>query len=78
MRYVLLCRDENPEPSDLSSIANAPGVKILEHSVPRALLVEASEEAAARLRTNLKRWTIAKEVTYSSPHLPFKKSPPEK
>jgi hypothetical protein len=78
VRYVLLCRDEIPDSDDLRTIANAPGVKTLAHSIPRALLVEASQEAADKLRSDLKKWIIAKEVTYSSPHLPFRKTRPEK
>ncbi len=78
MRYVLLCREETPDPNDLKRIANAPGVKILAHSVPRALLVEASQEAADKLRSDLKKWIIAKEVTYSSPHQLFKEIRPKK
>ena len=78
MRFVLLCREETPDPNDLRTIANAPGVKILAHSVPRALLVEASQEAADKLCSDLKKWIIAKEVTYSSPHVPFRKTRPEK
>jgi hypothetical protein len=78
VRYILLCREETPKPGDLRRIANAPGVKILDHSVPRALRVEASEEAAARLRSGLRKWIISKEVTYSSPHLSFRKARPEK
>ncbi len=77
MRYVLLCREETPDPEDLRAIANAPGVKILAHSVPRALLVEASQEAADKLRLDLKKWIISEEVTYSLPDLPFRKRPKE-
>ena len=73
MRYILRCREETPDPDDLRRIASAPGVKILDHSVPRALLVEASEEAADRLRSNLKKWIFAKELTYSIPSHPFRK-----
>jgi hypothetical protein len=78
VRYVLLCREETPDPDDLRAIANAPGVKILPHSIPRALLVEASQEAADKLRSDLKKWIISKEVTYSLPDLPFRKTRPEK
>jgi hypothetical protein len=78
VRYEILCSEETPDPDDLRTIANAPGVKILDHSVPCVLLVEASEEAAARLRSNLKKWIIAEEVTYSSPPHPFRKTRPEK
>ena len=78
MRYVLLCHKEDPDPDDLRRIANAPGVKILAHSVPRALLVEASQEAAEKLRLDLKKWSISEEVVYSLPSHPFSKIRPKK
>jgi hypothetical protein len=34
--------------------------------------------AADKLRSDLKKWIIAKEVTYSLPDLPFRKTRPEK
>jgi len=74
VRYVLLCREKTPDPEDLRTIANAPGVKILAHSVPRALLVEASQEAADKLRSDLKNWSISEEVVYSRPSYPFGKN----
>jgi hypothetical protein len=73
VRYVLFCHEETPDPDDLRRIANAPGVKIIDQSVTRVLLIEASREASDRLRLDLKRWTISEESVYSSPHLPFKK-----
>ena len=78
MRYVLRCQEENPDSSDLRLIARTPGVKILNDSVPGAWLVEASEEAAALLRSNLKKWIIAEEVTYSSPAHKYETTQPEK
>ncbi len=78
VRYVLLCHDETPDPGDLYKIANAPGVKIIEHSVPRVLLIEASREAAEELRSDLKDWTISEESVYSPPHPPFGKTRPGK
>ena len=78
MRYVLFCHNETPDPADLRKIADAPGVKIIDHAVPRVLLVEASEEAAARLRSDLKEWTVGKKVTYPSPRVKFRKGRPEK
>jgi hypothetical protein len=78
VRYILRCREETPDPDDLRTIANAPGVKILAHSIPRALLVEASQEAVARLRSDLKKWNITEEVTYSLPSHPFWKTRPKK
>ncbi len=78
MRYVLLCREETPDPDDLKRIANAPGVKILAHSVPRALLVEASQEVADKLRSDLKKWLVSEEMTHSLPDLPFGKTRPKR
>jgi hypothetical protein len=78
VRYVLFSREEIPDPDDLLRIANASGLKILDHTVPRVLLVEASEGAAEKLRSKLKKWLIAKEIPYSSPHLSFGKIRPEK
>jgi hypothetical protein len=71
-RYVLFFREGPPDPDDIRKIEDEAGVTILEHEVSRAVLVEASEEAAARLRSNLERWTIAEEVTYPSPQPPHK------
>jgi hypothetical protein len=78
VRYVFLCREETPDPDDLRRIANAPGVKILAHSVPYALLVEASKEAVDKLRSDLKNWSISEEVTYSRPSDLFRKICPKK
>ena len=78
MRYVFRCQEENPDSSDLRLIARTPGVKILNDSVPGAWLVEASEEAAALLRSNLKKWIIAEEVIYPSPSHSFKTTRNEK
>lgn len=78
MRYVLLCRDKNPDTNDLRTIADAPGVKIIAHSVPYVLLVEASQEAADKLRSDLKKWSISEEVVYSIPSHPFRKNRQEK
>ena len=58
---------KTPEPEDLRGIANAPGVKILAHLVPQVLLVEASQEAADKLRSDLKKWSISEEIIYSLP-----------
>ncbi len=74
MRYVLFCREETPDPEDLRKIAKAPGVNILDHSVPYAMLVEASQEAVDKLRLDLKKWSISEEVTYSLPSDPFRKT----
>jgi hypothetical protein len=78
MRYVFFCHDETPDPDDLRRIANAPGVKILSRSVPYAFLVEASQEGVEKLRSDLKKWTISENVTYSLPSRPFRKSRPKK
>lgn len=70
MRYILFCLDKTPDPDDLRRIANAPGVRIIAHSVPRALLVEASGEAIDKLRPDLENWRISEEVVYALPSCP--------
>jgi putative SOS response-associated peptidase YedK len=70
LRYVLLCRKQTPDPEDLNKILQAPGVRTLDHSVPRAVLVVASEEGARWLRSNLEGWTVTEEITYPPPRLP--------
>jgi hypothetical protein len=66
-QYVLLARHSEPTPDDLARIEGTPGVTILDHTANRAMLLEASEEAVADLRDNLKDWIVAKEVTYPPP-----------
>lgn len=66
-RYVLLRRKKSPEPAELESIAALPGVTIVDQTVARALLIDASDESVAILRSRLKDWIIAEEVEYPRP-----------
>jgi hypothetical protein len=65
--YVLLFRGDDPLPEDLELIEQAPDVTILDHTAARALLVEAPEQAATRLRDQLQDWLVAEEVTHPPP-----------
>jgi hypothetical protein len=65
--YVALFRHSDPQQEDLDRISNAPGVTVLEHSINRAMLLEASDDAIAALRDQLQDWLIAEEVTYPRP-----------
>ena len=69
-RYVIFCRNTEHASNDLPQITGTDGVKVLEEVGGRSLLVEASEEAIAKLRSRLKHWTIADEVTYPRPGRP--------
>ncbi len=69
-RYVLFFRGGNPDQEDFRRIEDEVGVTILDRELSRAMLVEASEEAAARLRSRLKKWTIAEEMTHPFPQPP--------
>jgi hypothetical protein len=53
-------------------------VKIIAHSVPHALLVEASHESADKLRSELKKWSISEEAVYSLSSHPISENLPEK
>jgi len=68
--YVALFRHSDPRQEDLDRISNAPGVTIVDHTVTRAMLLEASDEAIAALRDQLGDWLIAEEVTYPRPGPP--------
>ena len=66
-RYVLVHRHSEPNPDDLDFIAQARGVKVLDRTLKRAMLVEAPEETVAELRSRLKNWIVAEEADYPRP-----------
>ena len=66
-RYVLLRRQGCPDPAELDRIAAVPGVTIVDRAVSRALLIDASAQSAALLRSQLKDWIVAEEVEYPRP-----------
>lgn len=65
--YVLLFRGQAPSAADLETIERAPGVRIVDHSVTRALLVDASAPAAARLSEQLPDWLVHEEAAHDAP-----------
>ena len=65
--YVLMFRQSDPHQEDLDRIAKAPGVTIVDHSLRRAMLVDASEDDIAALRASLENWVVAEEVQYGLP-----------
>jgi hypothetical protein len=66
-KYVLFSHQQEPRPEDLDRIANAPGVKVLDRSAKRAMLLEGSETAVAKLNDELPDWTVSPEATYERP-----------
>lgn len=66
-RYVLLLRAREPGAGDLDRIARTPGVTIVDNTIQKALLIDASEQAIADLRALLKNWLVVEEATYPPP-----------
>lgn len=66
-RYVFLFRHADPAEEDIAQIANTPGVTILDHSVGRAILVEAPAPVVNQLRDSLDNWILAEEKSYPQP-----------
>ena len=66
-RYVLVHQNSEPDADDLQVIMQAPGVKVLDQTVRRALLVEAAEDAVAELKSRLTGWIVAEETTTPRP-----------
>jgi hypothetical protein len=65
--YVLVYRGESPRKADLELIAHATDVRIVDETAARAMLVDASETAAQRLREQLQDWLVAEETTHPAP-----------
>lgn len=72
--YVLVFRGAEPPEADLQLIEQEADVTIVDHSASRALLVDATENAAKRLREELDKWIVAAEVMYAPPG-PARQSP---
>ncbi|MBI5105695.1 MAG: hypothetical protein HZB46_12075 [Solirubrobacterales bacterium] len=66
-RYVLLCRDREPDEAELARIAATPGVTVLDRAAPGAMLLDATEDAAAALREDLRGWVVAPEMQHPAP-----------
>jgi hypothetical protein len=65
--FVLKFRGSAPPQSDLDRIDRASGITVLDRIANRAMLLEASPDAAAALDRQLPNWTVAEEVTYPLP-----------
>jgi hypothetical protein len=66
-QYVLLLRGSQPREEDLKLIESAPGVRVLDQTFNRAMLLEGSEDAVSALSGRLKDWLIAEQVSYPQP-----------
>jgi hypothetical protein len=54
----------------MARIIKMPGLRVVNDSVGRAMLVETSEAIARKLRAELKGWLVADEVIHPRPDLP--------
>ena len=68
-------RHADPREEDLERIASTPGVTVVDHSVSRAMLLEASEDAVGALRDQPPDSVVAHEVTYPGRGQRWKVSP---
>lgn len=66
-RFVLVFHGSTPQQADIDLIEQSADVTVLDHHVARAMLVDAPEQTARRLREQLKDWTMASEMSYPSP-----------
>ena len=69
-RYVVLFRDLSARSIDHDRIANTPGIRILDETTNRAMLIEASSDAIAAVRrAGTDRVSISEETVYARPGL---------
>ncbi len=69
-RYVVMFRDSSARSVDHDRIANTPGIRILDDTTSRSMLIEASSEAIAAVRrAGTDRVSISEETTYARPGL---------
>ena len=69
-RYVVVFRDSSALLVDHDRIANTPGVRILDETTNKAMLIEASSDAIAAVRrVGTDRVSISEETTYARPGL---------
>jgi len=66
-RYILLHRSGSAPSADLGVIERTEEVRIVDRTLDRALLVEASESAMARLRSQLTGWVVEEEKVHPHP-----------
>lgn len=66
-RFVLFFKGDAPPAGDLSRIAAANGVHVVDHEIAQAVLVEADDVAIEKLRKQLPDWIISSEAPFSKP-----------
>ncbi|MGD9545088.1 MAG: hypothetical protein AB7F41_08630 [Methylocystis sp.] len=63
-RFVLLFNADAPPAADLGRIAATSGVRVVDHEIARAALVEADDVAIEKLRKQLPDWIISPETSF--------------
>ncbi len=72
-RYVLRYRLEGGKPeADVERVRRLEGVRLIDESSPKMLLVECDDEPGAALAEALPDWVVAPEQTMSLPEPPRK------
>jgi len=66
-RYILVARSRTADDAEIERIRRTPGLTVVDETANRAMLVDASEEAATELRSELRDWQIEEEISYSRP-----------
>lgn len=74
-RFVLHHRGGEQAASDLDALGQITGVRVVDHDLPGALLIEASDDAIAAVRSILKDWSVAEEIVYPKPSDPEREQP---
>ena len=74
-RFVLHHRGGGQAASDLDALGRIAGVRVIDHELPGALLVEASDDSIAAVRHILKDWSVAEEIVYPKPSDPEREQP---
>lgn len=62
--YVLLPRSRSISPEARKLLVEQPGVEVIDEAAGKALLVDATDDAAASLRDVLPDWIISPETAY--------------
>lgn len=62
-----MSRRSDPREEDLQRIARAPGVRVVDETLGRAMLLEGPDDAIEELQAQLSDWTVAREMTYPAP-----------
>ena len=66
-QFVLLFRGEGASDDVLRLIHETPGLRVVDQTFNRAMLVDASPDALSALSGQLKGWIVAEEVAYDRP-----------